>query len=313
MSFQDVIGHGAIKKQIISSISLGKFSHAHILSGEDGIGKSVLANEIALKLLGKTEKRQYTDIVNIKVSKNKKSIGIDEIKNVIKEVNIKPYEGDKKVIIIYNADSITVEAQNAFLKTIEEPPKGIFIIMLCENLENILETIKSRCQIYKLNHLNENEMEHFLINNYPNLDKDSLNIISIASDYIPGRAQKFIEDDTFNNVRNISMEVLKSIVKGKYNLLEYTDELMKYKELWKEILTWFLSYIRDILIYKDTTSIDLIINMDKLDDIKYISEQTSIKKLNNIIEIIKDTSVKLESNVNTALVFDSMLLKMQEV
>lgn len=313
MSFQDVIGHGAIKKQIISSISLGKFSHAHILSGEDGIGKSVLANEIALKLLGKTEKRQYTDIINIKIGKNKKSIGIDEIKNVIKEVNIKPYEGDKKVIIIYNADFITVEAQNAFLKTIEEPPKGIFIIMLCENLENILETIKSRCQIYKLNHLNENEMIDFLINSYPNLDKDSLNIISIASDYIPGRAQKFIEDNAFNNVRNISMEVLKSIVKGKSNLLEYTDELMKYKELWKEILTWFLSYIRDILIYKDTTSINLIINMDKLDDIKYISEQISIKKLNNIIEVIKDTSVKLESNVNTALVFDSMLLKMQEV
>lgn len=313
MSFQDVIGHGAIKKQIISSISLGKFSHAHILSGEDGIGKSVLANEIALKLLDKTEKRQYTDIINIKIGKNKKSIGIDEIKNVIKEVNIKPYEGDKKVIIIYNADFITVEAQNAFLKTIEEPPKGIFIIMLCENLENILETIKSRCQIYKLNHLNENEMIDFLINSYPNLDKDSLNIISIASDYIPGRAQKFIEDNAFNNVRNISMEVLKSIVKGKSNLLEYTDELMKYKELWKEILTWFLSYIRDILIYKDTTSINLIINMDKLDDIKYISEQISIKKLNNIIEVIKDTSVKLESNVNTALVFDSMLLKMQEV
>ena len=146
MSFESIIGHELIKKEIENSIDTGKFSHAHLIVGEDGIGKSLLAREIALKVLGKDEDRDYVDIIKWKIEKNKQSIGVDSIRDIIKEVNRKPYEGDKKVVIVYNAEKMTTEAQNAFLKTIEEPPTGVLIILLSENLEMMLETIRSRCQ-----------------------------------------------------------------------------------------------------------------------------------------------------------------------
>jgi DNA polymerase-3 subunit delta' len=309
-----IIGHDNVKLQAANSIERGRFSHAHIIVGEEGVGKSLIAKDIAIKLLGKKVNKQYVDIVEFKLQKDKKSIGIDEIKAIIEETNKKPYEGDKKVILLYSADKMTEAAQNAFLKTIEEPPKGIFIILLCEKLEKVLDTIKSRCQIYKLNRLNEDEMLLFLRNRFPDISEEQLKIINVFSDGIPGRAERFVEDESLKEIRNSAMNILKDVCQNKIeDILQHEEFLVKYKGEWQEVLTWFLSYIRDILVYKETGNNELIINADKIDAIKDMAEMFSFNKLNVIINIIKDTRKKLERNVNPVLVFDSMLVKMQEV
>ena len=192
MSFYRIIGHDIIKSQIENSIKMGRLSHASIFVGEDGIGKSLFAEELAVKILGKDEIKQYVDIIKLKLFKNKKSIGIEEIKYIIEEINKKPYEGDKKVVILYNSDKLTEAAQNALLKTIEEPPQGSFIILLCEKLDGILDTVKSRCQIYKLNRLNSKDMKVFLNSKFPRLSDQELISIMAFSDGVPGRAEKFI-------------------------------------------------------------------------------------------------------------------------
>jgi DNA polymerase-3 subunit delta' len=314
LSFNAIIGHDTVKLQIINSINRERFSHAHIITGEEGIGKSLIARETAIKLLKKDIERQYVDIIEFKLLKDKKSIGIEEIKSIIQETTKKPYEGNKKVIILYNADKMTEAAQNAFLKTIEEPPKGIFIILLCEKLENVLDTIKSRCQIYKLNRLNEAEMIKFLNTKFENLQEDKIKAISAFSDGVPGRAERFIEDKSLIEIRDTVLEILKGICEGRVDkTLAYAEFMIKYKNDWQEVLTYFLSYIRDALIYKETGNKELIINIDKISEIKDIAEMFSFNKLSGIINIIKDTRSKLERNVNVALVFDSMLVKIQEV
>ncbi|WP_315116798.1 DNA polymerase III subunit delta' [uncultured Clostridium sp.] len=308
-----IIGHDHIKNQIINSINSERFSHAYLICGEDGIGKSLIAKGIACLLLGKEPNREYADIIECKISKNKKSIGVEEIRNIIEETNTKPYEGDKKVIIIYNSELMTIQAQNAFLKTLEEPPRGVFIIMLCEEAENVLDTIKSRCQVYKLNHLSNDEMKQFLTSKYPHLNEEELKIISVISDYIPGRGEKYIENSNLKEIRDNVLSILNSLANKDLDILSYEEILVKYKSTWKETLTWFLSYARDIMIYKEIGESSLMINLDKLDHIKNLAEVFSFTQLNDIMEIIKDTRDKLESNVNTSLVFDTMLLKMQEV
>ncbi len=314
MNFNMIIGHENVKSQIINSIKQERFSHAHIIVGEDGIGKSAIARETAIRILDKLENKQYADIMEFKLLKGKKSIGIDEIKKIIEETTKKPYEGDKKVIIVYDADKMTETAQNAFLKTIEEPPRGIFIILLCEKLESILDTIKSRCQTYKLNRLSEKEMAEFVDIKFSSLSEEELKSVIAFSDGIPGRAEKFINDSSLKEIRDSTMDVLKKI--NESNLEEIlTNEsfFVKYKNEWQEVLTYMLAYIRDVFIYKETSNKNLIINIDKIEDIKDMSEMFSFNKLNGIINIIKETRIKMEKNVNSILVFDSMLLKMQEV
>lgn len=314
MSFYRIIGHDIIKSQIENSIKMGRLSHASIFVGEDGIGKSLFAEELAVKILGKDEIKQYVDIIKLKLFKNKKSIGIEEIKYIIEEINKKPYEGDKKVVILYNSDKLTEAAQNALLKTIEEPPQGSFIILLCEKLDGILDTVKSRCQIYKLNRLNSKDMKVFLNSKFPRLSDQELISIMAFSDGVPGRAEKFISSSALREVRNMTINIFKKLYDRDINItLEFSDYLFKERDNWEEILTCMLSYIRDVLIYKETGSSDLIINRDKFEDLKAIGEMFSFNKLNAIINIIGSVRQKLDRNVSSTLVFDSMLMKMQEV
>ncbi|NFF68857.1 DNA polymerase III subunit delta' [Clostridium sporogenes] len=314
MNSYTIIGHENIKNKIKNSIVKGKFSHASIIVGEDGIGKSIIAKEIAMIILEKSQRRSYADLIEFKPI-NKKSIGIDDIRNLIEEINKKPIEGNKKVIIIYKSELITEIAQNAFLKTIEEPPKGVYIILLCENMEHMLDTIKSRCEIFKLNRLKPYDIENFIKYKYKDIKKDNINSAIAFSDGIPGKAERFIEDESLKYIRDMSLGILKdSKDLSNYNyLMKYENFLINYKETWEEILTCILSYLRDSLLLKETGDEELLLNVDKKESIKDISEKYSYINLDKIVSIINDTRDKLNRNINSTLVFDAMLIKMQEV
>lgn len=311
MSNIKIIGHELIRQYFHNAIGQGVLSHAHLLVGDDGIGKSLIAKEAAAKILGKTEIKQYVDILEYRIPKGKKLIGVDEIRSVIEEVNKRPYEGDKKVIIVYSTDKLTPQAQNAFLKTIEEPPKGVYIFLLVENSEAILDTIKSRCQIHKLNSLNSLEMEEFINKLYPDLDEDKKNTLLAFSNGIPGRCQLFMENEDFNNIRNTSAQLIIDMNKiSEERFQEYSKFLLKYKDYSDEVLDTILSYIRDILIYKDTGSLNLLMNKDKASFVEEASAFFSYKKLEAVLGIIKNVRSNLNSNVNPSLTFDVMLAAM---
>lgn len=315
MKLENIIGHENIKKQINNSIAMGMFSHAHLIIGENGIGKSLIAKGIALKLLNKEVEHQYADIIEFRVLDNKQSIGIKEVvENIIDEVNKRPYEGDKKVIIIYEAHKMTTEAQNSFLKTIEEPPQGVFIFLLTETLEGILDTIKSRCQIHKLQRLSYEEMKKFLAHRFPSLTPKEIKSIIAFSDGIPGRAEKFLEDKDFKEIRDNTLSILQDIHNKKTSeFLKYESFLIKYKADWAEVLTWIISYTRDIIVYKETGIEELVVNADKLVQIKDIASLFSFMNLNDIIDVVNETRKKLQRNVNTSLTFSNMLLRFLDI
>ncbi|NLM36270.1 MAG: DNA polymerase III subunit delta' [Clostridiales bacterium] len=311
MSNSKIIGHELIRQYFYKAIGQGVLSHAHLLVGDDGIGKSLIAKEAATKIIGKTEIKQYVDILEYRAGKGKKLIGVDEIRSVIEEVNKRPYEGDKKVVIVYNADKLTIQAQNAFLKTIEEPPKGVYIFLLVENNEAILDTIKSRCQIHKLNSLTSQEMEEFINETYPGIDEDKKKTLLAFSNGIPGRCMLFMENEDFNNIRNTSAQMILDMNRiSEEKFQEYSKFLLKYKDYADEVLDTILSYIRDIIIYKDTGSQDLLMNKDKASFVEEASTFFSYKKLEAIIGIIKNVRSNLISNVNPSLTFDVMLATM---
>ena len=157
---RDFIGHEALINNFKQRCLKNTLSHAHLIAGEDGVGKGKLANILAKFILNGYLDREYVDIINY--SSEKSSFGVDDVRDIIEEVYKKPFEKDKKVIIIHEGNKLTIQAQNALLKTIEEPPKGVYIIILCESLELILDTIKSRCEIYKLKPLTKSELYEYI-------------------------------------------------------------------------------------------------------------------------------------------------------
>lgn len=307
------IGHNLILKKLKNRIEAKEISHAHIISGEDGIGKSKLAKIFACNILGVREDRDYVDIINYRTKKN--SFGVDEVRGVIEEVNKKPYEGNKKVIIIYEGNKLTVQAQNALLKTIEEPPAGVFIILLCESLELILDTIKSRCEIHKLTPMSKDDIREYIITtNNEVYSNDEINAAISYSEGIPGKAEAFLKDNNLKDMRNILVDLLYKVVKGDMDsLLEFESKLTPYKDKKEEILNILGSLVRDIIIYKELSNINGIINGDKINDIKQLAIEMSYKRLNKIIDKIGECRTAFFGNSNFSLTIRVMFIGFMEV
>ncbi|CUO78921.1 DNA polymerase III subunit delta' [Clostridium perfringens] len=306
-----MIGHNKVRDRFSKSVSKNALSHAHLIIGEDGIGKSLLADEFAYKILGIPSQREHVDIVHYK--SKKASFGVDLVRNIIAEANKKPYECDRKVIIIHNGEKLTVAAQNALLKTIEEPLTGIFIIILSSNIDSILETIRSRCQIHRLAPLSKEEINLYISKKYNGID-DELNRTLISfSEGIPGRVDKFMNDDIFKDIRNTVIEMLKDIGHGKIEVpIKYSDKFYSMKGNEEEILETITIFARDSIIFKEIENNLSIINGDKIDDIREIASNLSYNKLNRIIKVVNEARNNLKSNTNLWLTLDSMLISILE-
>ncbi|MPM24809.1 hypothetical protein SDC9_71294 [bioreactor metagenome] len=210
---------------------------------------------------------------------------------------------------------MTVQAQNALLKTIEEPPKGVFIILLCESLELILDTIKSRCQIYKLTPLTKDEVKLYIerlgTENYSN---EEIKAAISYSEGIPGKAEKFLRDSSLKDLRNLLIDLLYILVNGNLQkLLDFEVKILSYKDKKEEILNILASFIRDIIVYKEVNEINVIINGDKIENIKQLAIEMSYKKLNKIIDKIGEARKTILSNSNFQLTIRVMLIGFMEV
>lgn len=307
---KEFIGFENIISGFMKRADNNTLSHAHLIVGPDGIGKSILAKMFAIKILGKDKDFDYIDIINYRPKKA--SFGVDDVRNIIEEVSKKPYEGDKKVIIIHEGDKLTVQAQNALLKTIEEPPKGVFIILLSESLELLLDTIKSRCQVYKLTPLNKEHMLKFIKRINITQEESILSALAYAEG-IPGRAEKIINDENLDNLRNLIINLFNEVIDKNINcIVKYEEKFEKFKNEKDETLNLISSFIRDIIIYKELENKNLLINVDRVAEISKLASALSYKKLNSMLEYVEEARKNFISNVSYSMTISIMLIGLLE-
>ncbi|WP_302739925.1 DNA polymerase III subunit delta' [uncultured Clostridium sp.] len=308
---RDFIGHEALINNFKQRCLKNTLSHAHLIAGEDGVGKGKLANILAKFILNGDLDREYVDIINY--SSEKSSFGVDDVRDIIEEVYKKPFEKDKKVIIIHEGNKLTIQAQNALLKTIEEPPKGVYIIILCESLELILDTIKSRCEIYKLKPLTKSELYEYIKIKKFNYDENEIKSAIAFSEGVPGRIDRYFNDDKLRELRNNIVILIKNLNKNDLEaILQQEESFSNLKNYKEEVLNIFGLFIRDILINKEIENEEFIINSDKLEDIKELTKEMSFKKLNNMIKTIEEARRNIKSNVSWGMMLRVMLMGFME-
>ena len=308
---EEYIGHKKIIDGFKKRAESNTLSHAHLIVGANGIGKSKVADIFSSLILNKELFKANVD--SIEYRPKKASIGVDDVREIIEEVNKKPYEGDKKVITIFSGEKLTIQAQNALLKTIEEPPKGVFIIILTTSIEIILETIKSRCQIYKLTPLSNEEIQSYILKKYGNIDTIDFSPALSYAGGIPGRLEKFIDDEDLQEARKVVLELIREINdKNVESILKYEKKLLKYKDEKEELLGIIEGFIRDIIVYKEVSDKKFIINSDKRKEIEELVNLMSYKKLNSMIDAVKELRKNLESNSNFSINLNIMLMSFLE-
>ena len=307
-----ILGHSSIINGIDRRKLNSSFSHANLIVGPDGLGKSIIARYISNNIIEPRDNAESVDIVRYYPSSS--SFGVDDVRNIVNEISKKPYEGDKKVLILYRCDKMTIQAQNALLKTIEEPPKGVYLILLSDSLETILDTIQSRCQVYKLTPLSKEDILEYIDINYPDISSSDKQAALAFSTGIPGKVDKFIGDEKLKNLRNICVELFKDLLKREHGVvLKYQDLLKDYKDEKYDLLDMLILFIRDIMIFKELNNKELIVNFDKIDKIIDISRGIAYKKLNSMLEYIREARINFNSNTNYSMTISVMLMGFAEV
>ena len=245
MEFKNIIGNTEVKKYLAKSIKQNNILHSYLFLGTNGIGKLLIAKEFAKNILCINsnenlctckscmcfESNNHPDFYCI--NENGESIKVDEIRELTEKVIEKPILSNRKVYIINDCDKMTPEAQNCLLKTLEEPPEFIVIILISSNENIILNTIKSRCMSIKFNNIPDEELLKYCeeVLKYSNMSKNLLK----SFDGSIGKAiqlKDFKEkyDDIENLISNLSNKnIIDIMTEGKilydkenvYNILDY--------------------------------------------------------------------------------------------
>ena len=309
MYFEKIKGQNFAKKYLTNSIKSNMVSHAYMFEGPSGVGKNTMARELATTLLEMENLFNSPDYIEITPDGN--SIKIAQIRKLQSDILVKPYKS-YKIYVIDEAQKMTVEAQNALLKTLEEPPKYAIIILITNNKESLLDTIKSRCEIIKFTPIPLVEVADYLTQT--GVDK---NRASLLANFSRGSMQKAIElseSEDFHIMRDEVQKYVETFLTGSMlDIMDIQNSIEKYKDNITNVLDLLVNYFRDIMMVKENVDSSMIINLDRLVFIKNMSTKITYSQLSKIIDIIEETKNKLRSNCNFNISIQVMTLNIYEV
>ena len=302
--FKNIIGCTLAIKSMQADISHDRIGHAYILEGLKGAGKKLLALTFAKAVLCAEDRRpcgvckscmtlesgNHMDVIFVQNTKKTASLVVDDIRDQVNATaSTLPYISSRRIFIIENADSMTVSAQNALLKTLEDGPKSNIFLLLASNAALLLPTILSRCVLYKIPPISQERIaKHLLASNIP---EKTAQPAAIYSGGTIGQAYALANDEGFMTL----CEKTENLAK----ILETTDivsvfaaakDLEQNKDRIGLILDMLKQYYRDILI----ENLDEEINTNYIYNIKNINE----------------AGKKLKQNCNFLLTMEIMLLKL---
>ena len=326
-TFKDVVGHKDIINYIRNAVREDKVSHAYILNGERGAGKKMLANLFAATLLcekggpdpcnechscRQAESGNHPDIIKVTHEKPN-SISVDDIREqVTNTIMIKPYQGPYKVYIIPQADMMTPQAQNALLKTIEEPPEYAVIMLLTENADTLLPTINSRCVMLKLRNIKDTLIKKYLMETMQVPDYKADMCTAFAQGNM-GRAIMLANSEHFNEIRDEAVQLLKYINEMELSeIVQAVSRITAYKLEINDYLDIIMIWYRDVLLYKATKDMDKVVFKDQIKYIKERAKRSSYEGIELIIESLEKAKARLKANVNFDLVMELLFLTIKE-
>ena len=326
--FSDILDQKNIIEHMKKSVETGTISHGYIISGEKGMGKKLLADTYSMAIQCENDdqrpclkchsckqalSRNHPDIKWVWHEKPG-SISVEEVRaQIVNDIGIKPYSSDYKIYIVDDAEKMTVAAQNALLKTIEEPPAYGIIILLCKNREMLLDTIISRCVVLDVKPVLSSEIKNYLIRNCQVPDYKAEEITNFAMGNL-GKAIDMAQSEEYENIRKIVTELLKDIEnKSAVSINTAVKDIGTYKDKIDEVLDSMLLWFRDVLLYKSSGCDEKLMFAEYKENIKRQSQEYSFKNLDQVCKEIDRFKLRLASNVNFDIGLEVLLIKIRDL
>ena len=323
--YKSIIGHEKTIEFLKKAIESDKVYHAYIFDGEDYSGKSLIAGAFAMALQcekGGPEpcggchscKQAITDNQpDIIVLDHEKpgSIGVDDIRRLNNDIVIKPYSSRYKVYIIREAEKMTEQAQNALLKTIEEPPEYAVILLLTNNFGAFLPTITSRCVRIQLTPVPDKTLIKYLKSE--GVPDYQARICAAFAQGNVGKALKLAGSEEFNQIKDEALRLVKNIKKmEQFDVLFLLKDIAEYKVSINDFLDLIMVWYRDVLLFKATSDANGLIFKDELSDIRKQANESSYQGIEAILDALEKAKTRIKANVNFDLVVELLFLTMRE-
>lgn len=326
--FVDIVGQEQLKGHLENALTTNKISHAYIINGERSSGKEFIAKTFAMAL--QCEDRQgiepcqechsckqalsgnHPDIIFITHEKPN-TISVDDIRSQINgDIAIKPYSGFKKIYIMNEGEKMTVQAQNALLKTLEEPPEYAVILILTTNVNSLLPTILSRCIVLNMKPVRDEQIKKFLM--------ESMEIPSYKADICTafargnvGKARMLAKSEEFDKVKEEAITLLKYI--GEMEINEIVAAIKKINEYQFDVndyLDILSIWYRDVLMFKATHDANHLIFREEIQYIRKVADKSTYEGIEKIIDALDKSKQRLSANVNFDLTMELLLLTIKE-
>ena len=325
--FGDIVGHEQIITHLRSAIALDMVSHAYILNGPEYSGKMMLAEAFAMALQceGEGERpclegrscrqamdHNQPDIIYVSHEKPN-TIGVDDIRTQINnDIVIKPYSSRYKVYIVDEAEKMNQQAQNALLKTIEEPPAYAVILLLTTNADSFLQTILSRCITLNLKAVKEEVIRDYLMKHYQIPDYQA-DVCAAFSQGNVGKAVQLASSEDFGELKASVLQLVKRL--DDIDLYEFGGAIKQIGEYKLQINDYFdliTIWFRDVLYMKATNDVNGLIFKDEVYDIKRQAAKRSYQGIEIILKALDTAKLRLNANVNFDLTLELLLLTIKE-
>ena len=325
--FADIIGQDQLKEHIQNAITSNKVSHAYIINGERNAGKEFIARIFAMTLQcekGGTDpcnechsckqalSHNHPDIVYISHEKPN-TIGVEDIRGQINnDIGIKPYSSPRKIYIMNEGEKMTPQAQNALLKTLEEPPEYAVILILTDNVEALLPTVISRCVVLNMKPVSDNLVKKYLMEELSVPDYKANICVSFARGNI-GKAKLLASSEEFEKVKDEAITLVKYINDMEINeIVKAIKKIMGYKLDVNDYLDILTVWYRDVLLFKATKDMNSLVFKQEIQQIRRVADRSTYEGIETIVSALQQAKRRLEANVNFDLTMELMLLTIKE-
>ena len=343
--YSEVFGFDELKEHIHKIILSGQIAHAALLVGDEGSGKRTIAKRFARTLLCETVEKKLEDktakpediepcdrchsclqaisgnnpdIIIIDRLEGQRSISVDEIREkLIDDISVKPYASKYKVYIVVGAEHMTVEAQNAILKTLEEPPEYAVIFLLTNTEKLILPTVISRCEVINIPAMPDEMVEQYFETHFgddPDVTQEDIRFAEAFADGKIGRGSITFTNPDFKKLKKDALEVLVNIEDLTLNeLMGYVRKADYYSELGIDyffdiMLLWY----RDLLLFESTRDANGLLFKEYLKEISRQAQTLSYEGIDNITTAINNARERLHANVSFDLVMELLFLTISD-
>lgn len=325
-SFTEIVGHEQIKEHMQAAIRDKKPFHAYLFQGEEGVGKEALARTFAAGLQCQSESadKPCKECVSCRqmesgnqpdviwVTREKASLGVDEIREQLcNTMDIKPFSSPYKIYLVPEAEKMTEAAQNALLKTIEEPPEYGIVILMTSNISALLPTIQSRCLTMEFRPLSTAVVESYVKEHCQVPDYQARASAAFAQGNL-GKAMRYAKSEDFIERKDHIISLLRHVEQMDLSeMLAVIKDLGTRKDEVRDYIDLMVLWYRDVLLFKATKDINQLLFQDEASYISREASHRSYEKIEEILQAFEKAKVRLCANVNFDITMELMLLTLK--